>query len=446
MTGRPRGRMEVTRRFEVLQALGEGAMGEVFAASEGDDWPTLAVKLLKPEHGADSDQRRKFRDEAVVTALIDHPGTVAVHGVGETDDGLPFYATQKVTGGTLTDLLSERGERVSDRFWIDRLLDVFSDVSGTVAYAHRKGIVHRDLKPDNILISDDGAVYVLDWGSARIVAAGGRNPAEEGLIIGTPGYMAPEQARGDSSAAGPQADVFALGVILYQILTGQEPFRGRTVEESLSRVLHRPAENPRRLNRWISRSLAAVCRKALEQDPYRRYADAGKLVEDLRAYRSGRAVSASRPSLAERWRFFHHHRPGTAAIVGGLALAAFLLLLWFGTRLEVARHIARRDAHFIDTVDRHAEALESQAGELQARLDQATIEQASEADLADLSRQLELARVRRLMLQIESLIMVRDLERLQLLPGDISALEESGIRWWPLASSKRSRSWRRRAR
>ncbi len=407
----------VTRRFELRSPIGEGAIGTVFTTSEAERGPAVAVKRLKPEPAADTRERERFHREAVITSLVDHPGVVAVYGLGETEEGLPFYAMQQIEGGTLCDLLRERGPRVSDRIWMDRLLEVFADICNTVAYAHDRQIVHRDLKPENILIGDDGTVLVADWGIARDLSDQGVDVDEEGLIIGTPGYMAPEQARGDSAIAGPPADVFALGIILYEILIGETPFRGKTFDESISRVLNKPAEDPRRLNRWVSKSLGAICTHALELDPYRRYANAGELANDLRAYREGRPVSVTRQSLPERRRGFVRRRPAAAALIGGSSLALFLILAWFAVRVGIEQGIAARDIQAVHVIDQRVSTLHQRTAEVEAAIETAAARGASRNELAALTRDRQSLVVRQLMLRVEELIMVRDASRLQAFLG-----------------------------
>jgi len=331
-------------------------MGVVYEAVEPELRQRLAVKLLRPELTADREVHERFLTEAEITAAIDHPGNLPVYGLGVDDEGRPFYAMKMVAGRTLGELMAERGERATDLAWLRRLLGLFEKVCDTVACAHEGGIVHRDLKPANILVDEDhGAAYVVDWGIAKRVALPGSEPGGpltlDGAVMGTPGYLSPEQARGDSAAAGPQADVFALGVILYQILTGSQPFAGASSRESTLRAIHRRPQDPRRLNPWVSRSLAAVCRKALEKDPHRRYATAGALAADLRAYREGRPVSVTRPSLMERARGWALRRPARAAIVAAAVASLTILAIFVGAQVWVDRELAEKAFESIAVTD-----------------------------------------------------------------------------------------------
>ncbi|MEZ5312619.1 MAG: serine/threonine-protein kinase [Thermoanaerobaculia bacterium] len=184
-----------------------------------------------------------------------------VYGAGQSPDGRPFYVMKRVEGRTLRALLDERGRRVTDLLWRQRLLAIFADICETVAYAHARGVVHRDLKPDNVLVDEHDSVTVIDWGLAKRAEASRTSSARTvlGDVLGSPGYMAPEQASGDSLAAGPPADVFSLGAILYEILTGSNPFPGATARESMLAAIHRDPPDLAKSVRGLpfSRSLAS---------------------------------------------------------------------------------------------------------------------------------------------------------------------------------------------
>ncbi|MEE8525547.1 MAG: serine/threonine-protein kinase [Thermoanaerobaculia bacterium] len=346
----------VTRSFVLLRPLGQGTMGEVFEAVEPGLGQTAAVKLLRPELADSEEVRARFEAEAQIMATIDHPGNLPVYGFGIAAGGRPFYAMKKVAGRTLEALLAERGERVADLAGMERLLGVFESVCETVANAHERGVVHRDLKPANILVDDEhGAVFVIDWGLAKRVWVTGADPGVsrtfDGAVMGTPGYLSPEQARGDSAAAGPQADVFGLGVILYEILTGTRPFAGASIRESLLRAVHRQPRDPRRLNFWVSRSLAAVCRRALDKDPNRRYPTARQLAADVRSYRRHRRVSVVRPSPAERLSGWSRRRPNRAAVVFAASAALVTLAAFVGIQVWIDRELADKALVSIDRID-----------------------------------------------------------------------------------------------
>jgi hypothetical protein len=348
--------LRVERTYILLQAIGEGAYGTVYDAFEPWSGQHAAIKVLKADFAGDTQVCNRFEDEAVLTAFIDHPSTLPVYGAGSDKDGCPFYVMKKVQGRTLESLLQERGTQVSNQEWIARLLAIFSQACEGLAAAHEHGVIHRDLKPENIIVSDQDYVNVLDWGLARrcsvtgSYAHGTRTMA--GAVMGSPGYMAPEQARGDSDKAGPQADVFALGVILYRILTSVQPFEGKSPRESLLNAIYRDPQDPRRLNPWVSPRLAAITRKALEKNEAKRYASARDLADDLQAYREGHSVSVARLSLREWVQGWARRQPGralTTAAIGTVLLLAALIIggqFWLDARLaeKTFERVAQLDA------------------------------------------------------------------------------------------------------
>ena len=431
MSASNRRSLEVTRTFHLLQPLGAGGMGEVYEAVEPELGQRLAVKVLRLELATEREARERFAAEAEIMASIDHPGNLPIYGFGVDTKGRPFYAMKKVAGRTLEDLLVERGERATDLTWLRRLLDLFEEACDTVACTHQSGVIHRDLKPANILIDEEhGGVYVIDWGIAKRIAAPGSDPGAgatfHGAVMGSPGYLSPEQARGDSATAGPQADVFALGVILYQILTGSQPFAGDTARESVLRAVHRKPQDPRRLNFWVSRSLAAVCGKALEKDPSRRYPTARELAADVRAYREGRRVSVTRRSLPERIRGRALRRPGRAALALATATSLFILAIFVGVQVWADQHLAEKafesiaaDDDAIVDIDRRLRALDGdQAG--------------GGPELASRRRELEL---RRTILQFEAISLLVHVAQLRFINTDNDVLVQGRRRMFETVES-----------
>jgi tRNA A-37 threonylcarbamoyl transferase component Bud32 len=248
-------------RYALDEEIGGGGMGVVYRAHDPDLNRSLAVKILKKEHAGKPELERRFLEEAQVTGQLQHPGVPPIHELGRLDDGRPFFAMKLIKGRTLAELLKERSdvEQVpnlpgAEASWklAPRWLTIFEHVCQVVAYAHGKGVVHRDLKPANVMVGAFGEVQVMDWGLAKLLTD---NPAEqpasrleaEGSVVavrrwgsvertradsmlGTPSYMAPEQARGEVAKVDQRADVFGLGGILCVILTGQPPYTGRTAE------------------------------------------------------------------------------------------------------------------------------------------------------------------------------------------------------------------------
>jgi hypothetical protein len=341
---KPNESIEIQRQIHLGHLIGEGGMGRVVEGFAPDLGQSLAIKQLRPEWMEDTEVRSRFEEEVAVMASIDHPGVLPVYGIGLDSERRLFYAMKKVDGHTLTRIIAESSGEAHSVSRRRRLLNVLLDASETVAAAHGKGIVHRDLKPDNILVDQVFAVYVIDWGLAkRSGASGGTFDAERtlpGKIMGTPGYMAPEQADGQSARAGAEADVFALGAMLYEILTGKRPFAAADDRAEMLGTIHQDPLSPRQHNWLLPRDLNAICLKALHKDPAQRYPHAGILAEDLRAHLEGRPVSAIRPNPIERLQHAARRHPMRALIIASaicavLAVTAFILSQrWLDHRLQ----------------------------------------------------------------------------------------------------------------
>jgi serine/threonine protein kinase len=290
-------------RYTLKEEIGRGGMAAVYRARDESLGRDVAIKVSSaPGSRADLDGR--MRTEARVLAALEHPGVVPVHDAGILPDGRAFYVMKLVEGVLLSELA--RGGSM-----LDERVRILERVCETMAFAHARGIVHRDLKPDNVMVGGFGEVLVMDWGVARV--PGGA--AEPGAVLGTPGYMAPEQAAGRSGEADERADVFALGAVLFALLTGVEP---PADPDAARAALAGRRELPRRLR--------AVGVKALAADPAARYADAGEMAADLARFRAGRPVVA-RP---ETWL----ERAGRAAWAYRAALG--LVLAYLAMRVLVA--------------------------------------------------------------------------------------------------------------
>jgi serine/threonine protein kinase len=272
-------------RYTSIRPIGAGGMGRVFAARDEPLGRDVAIKISHaPVPGSDLDAR--LRQEAQVLAQLEHPGIVPVHSLGQLGDGRIFYVMKLVRGTTLADAPARPITESA-------VLAIFERVVDAVAFAHTRGVVHRDLKPSNIMIGSFGEVLVMDWGVAKILAhpalegsdadappaAGGTQP---GTRMGTPGFMAPEQAEGNVAAIGPASDVFALGALLSWLLTGKAPPSDEVSAKTALRE-HRPR---------LPRRLRAIVTKCLAHSPADRYADAAGVAADLARYRAGEAVEA----------------------------------------------------------------------------------------------------------------------------------------------------------
>jgi serine/threonine-protein kinase len=262
-------------------------------------------------HGeyASPEARRRFRAEAEAVARIQHPHIVQIFDVGE-QDGRLYFSLEYCSGGSLAAQLNGKPQppRQAAR--------QVATLARAVQAIHQQEIVHRDLKPANVLLTADGQPKVTDFGLARRLDQEGQT--QTGAVMGTPSYMAPEQVRGDTKQVGPAADVWALGAILYECLTGRPPFKAASTIDTLAQVLEQSPAGPRSLNPGIHRDLETICLKCLEKDAGKRYASAGELADDLERYLLGEAVRARRVnSLVRGMRWVHRRR----------ALLAYLLLL-----------------------------------------------------------------------------------------------------------------------
>ncbi len=270
--------------YELLSELGRGGMGVVYRARQRALDREVALKMMLAGAHASATDRARFQAEAGAAAQLDHPGIVPVFEVGQWRD-LPYFTMQFVPGQTLTQRLADGPlpSREAAR--------IVAQVSRAVQYAHVRGVLHRDLKPSNILLDREGRPHVTDFGLARRLEA----PAEltrSGAILGTPNYMAPEQAAGQRGQVGPKSDVYALGCVLYHALTGRPPFQAATVVDTVLSLLEQDPLPPRQLNRQVDRSLEQIVLKCLQKPVDLRYASAAALADDLEAYLAGEPISA----------------------------------------------------------------------------------------------------------------------------------------------------------
>jgi len=277
--------------YELVEEIARGGMGVVYRAIQKSLGRTVAIKMLLRRDLAGPSEIARFRSEAEAAAQLDHPGIVSIFEVGE-EAGHPFYSMQFIEGTTLsrrlaTGPLPPREAAV-----------ILAKVADAVQVAHDRGVLHRDLKPSNILIDSSGEPHVSDFGLAKRIEAA-ESMTHTGAIIGTPCYMSPEQAAGSRGDVGPTSDVWSLGAILYQMLTGRPPFQAAGPMDTLLAVLETDPPLPRSLDRNVDRDLEMVALKALQKPQDLRYASAAALADDMRAYLSGEPVAARGGGFAD---------------------------------------------------------------------------------------------------------------------------------------------------
>jgi WD40 repeat protein/tRNA A-37 threonylcarbamoyl transferase component Bud32 len=318
--------------YEIVGELGRGGMGVVYKARQIRLNRPVALKMILAGAHAGGDAAARFLAEAEAVAQLQHPNIVQIFHIDE-HAGFPYFEMEFVGGGSLADRLdgTPRPPREAAR--------VTEIVARAIAEAHRQGIVHRDLKPGNILLTPEGTPKVADFGLAKLLNV------ESGLtrtdsVLGSPSYMAPEQAEGKTKEVGPTADVYALGAILYELLTGRPPFRGATVLETLEQVKTAEPVPPSRLVPRLPRDIETICLKCLQKDPSRRYESAAALAEELRRFQAGEPIVARPVGSVERaWRWCRRNPvvAGLTAAVLLLFAAGFAGVTWNYWRAEAAR-------------------------------------------------------------------------------------------------------------
>lgn len=315
--------------FELLEEIGRGGMGVVYKARQRVPNRLVAVKMLLGGAFASADQRRRLRDEAEAAGKLDHPGIVPVYAASE-HHGVPYFAMALVDGPSLRDVLADGPLPPREA------AEVVGKIADAIEHAHRNDIFHRDLKPANILIGADGQPRVTDFG----IATGWDEDATRtatGRLLGTPGFMAPEQAADRATAANPRTDVYGLGAVLYACLTGRPPFAAPSLNETLRRMQDEEPLPPRQIDRAIDRDVQTICLKCLAKSPGDRYASAAALANDLRRYLHGEPIQARGPGLIYRTRKLAVKHRGLLSAVAAVLLVLVLGIL--GTTVGMLRAI-----------------------------------------------------------------------------------------------------------
>ena len=314
--------------WRLLEEIGRGGMGVVYRAQHADGGPEVALKTLVFGELATPEMLRRFRQEAKAAAALQHPHLVPILEVGD-QEGVPFLVMTLIRGRTLGARLEEGAMPAREAAVLMRT------VAEAVSLMHRGGVLHRDLKPANILLDEDGQPFVSDFGLAKQLAGTSLTEVTRtGQVLGSPAYMAPEQARGDHAQTGPASDVYALGAILYHLLTGRVPFAGHSTHEVLSQVEFDEPLPPRRVLAAVPRELETICLQCMEKEPSARCPSAAALADDLTRWLEGTPVLARRAGfLRRRWRWCRR-RPVIAALAG----VSVVLMAALGGHVLLSRH------------------------------------------------------------------------------------------------------------
>jgi tetratricopeptide (TPR) repeat protein/tRNA A-37 threonylcarbamoyl transferase component Bud32 len=358
--------------YEIQEELGRGGMGVVYKARHLALNRLVALKMILNSANAGREALARFHAEAEVVARLHHPNIVQIYEVGAAD-GCPFLALELVEGGNLHRQLDGNPQPPESAA---RMMEV---LARAMHHAHQQGVVHRDLKPGNVLLDHDGTPKITDFGLAKRLEHDQTQTASE-AILGTPTYMAPEQAAGKTREVGPAADVYALGAVFYDLLTGRPPLRGTTVMDTLQMVLQREPLPPRRLQPSIPLDLQTICLKCLEKDPARRYASALHLAEDLARFLEGRPIAARPTPAWERAWKWARRRPVEAMLavvcVGGMVGLLAGLVVYadqqreLRLRAEEGEELARQAEQSAELARREADARRADAVKQQALLEQ----------------------------------------------------------------------------
>ncbi len=311
--------------YQILEEIGRGGMGVIYRARQRHSRRIVALKRILSYHADSQETLTRFRREAQAAASLDHPNILPIYEVSESEDGFPFFSMKFASGGSLLEAAPAL------RSELRRSVALMAKVARAVQYAHLQGILHRDLKPGNILLDGRGEPLVSDFGLAKWLDTT-TDLTSTLTIFGTPGYIAPEQAKGSAPSLTPAADVYSLGAILFDLLTGRPPFLGEHALKIIQQASEKPAPKLRTVAPTLDRDLETICAKCLEREPGARYPSAGALSEDLERWLEGRHIIArpvSPPARVWRWSKRNPIVAGMAALLLALG-SAVGVMIWKG--------------------------------------------------------------------------------------------------------------------
>ncbi|MFL5245123.1 MAG: protein kinase domain-containing protein [Gemmataceae bacterium] len=355
------------QRFRVLRPHAKGGLGEVFVALDEELHREVALKEIQTCHADDITSRARFLLEAEITGGLEHPGIVPVYGLGQYVDGRPYYAMRFIKGASLKEAIASfhkdaAREVGKHSLELHKLLGRFLAVCNAMSYAHSRGVLHRDIKPANIMLGDFGETLVVDWGLAKaldkeeldagatyprlVPTSSSSGPTEMGAVLGTPAFMSPEQAAGRLDQMGPASDVYSLGATLYNLLTGQAPFKAVERGELLRQVQQGEFATPCSLDKSINPGLEAICLKAMAVRPVDRYPLPRDLADDLEHWLADEPVSAwPEPWTVKTRRWVNRHRTAVAGVAAAVIVAA--------VSLGAATYFLSRANHDLDVANQN---------------------------------------------------------------------------------------------